>query len=503
MSLSPSSGGSFSSSATLQAGNYPGTDERTPPFPTLQMNYSLECEGQEITPDIHAKLEKGFFLSNDNIWTCYRRNYFSVNCSYTLNPHLSGRPIYLNRGSNGLEHVQALAITLSAAVDGDKGKTIELLQQTPKRDKGPQLSISKQKVSPMPPNKTLHGPSGILPDATRLQQSYPFAPYGAHTPQVQPPLLPLQGEPDENTQISSPTIAYSSGNTSISASTATSSSSSSSAPFTSQPAGSVSSTSPNSQSHTFERIQFKSATANNGKRRAAQQYYTLIVELHADVRDTSKREKKPVWVKVAQRLSVPVVVRGRSPSHYQEQTNSSSGPAPGSSGGGSGSRSLGGPGSGSTTAGAGYGQRGGWASISGMGGSGASSAGFRSAGFSYDPSPSTSHSVSSASSLEGGAVAEPSSAAGAQQQSHGDTHMHGTGEPEIEPYPGYQYFPSPLYDAMQQTLPKVEGGAHEGKFKDEFGQTSLQFGNKCGPGRFQGVDGSRGHFPDLGAMSGY
>ncbi|KAI8852404.1 hypothetical protein BC829DRAFT_385037 [Chytridium lagenaria] len=46
-----------------------------------------------------------------------------------------------------------------------------------------------------------------------------------------------------------------------------------------------------------------SATANNGKRRAAQQYHVLLVELY-------------VSFKVASAESAPLVVRGRAPGHY-------------------------------------------------------------------------------------------------------------------------------------------------------------------------------------------
>ncbi len=82
---------------------------------------------------------------------------------------------------------------------------------------------------------------------------------------------------------------------------------------------------PTATSHTFERIQFKNATANNGKRRAQQQYYHLKAELWADIRQDHTR--MPVWVKVAHRVSNPVVVRGRSPSHYKNEgpTNQSRG----------------------------------------------------------------------------------------------------------------------------------------------------------------------------------
>lgn len=62
---------------------------------------------------------------------------------------------------------------------------------------------------------------------------------------------------------------------------------------------------------TFERLQFKTATANNGKRRAAQQYYVIVVELLAKLRNGHT-------ITVATARSSPLVVRGRSPGHYAE-----------------------------------------------------------------------------------------------------------------------------------------------------------------------------------------
>ncbi|KAI9006096.1 hypothetical protein BC832DRAFT_530988, partial [Gaertneriomyces semiglobifer] len=59
----------------------------------------------------------------------------------------------------------------------------------------------------------------------------------------------------------------------------------------------------------YDRLQFKSATANNGKRRAAQQYHLLVVELYAQTGDG-------VLVCVAVSESAPLVVRGRAPGHY-------------------------------------------------------------------------------------------------------------------------------------------------------------------------------------------
>jgi meiosis-specific transcription factor NDT80 len=73
------------------------------------------------------------------------------------------------------------------------------------------------------------------------------------------------------------------------------------------------------QSHTFERIQFQKATANNGKRRAQQQYFHVVVELFADV----GRHGDPQWIKIATSQSHPMVVRGRSPGHYKDNRRDS------------------------------------------------------------------------------------------------------------------------------------------------------------------------------------
>ncbi|KAF2807545.1 uncharacterized protein BDZ99DRAFT_465382, partial [Mytilinidion resinicola] len=86
----------------------------------------ITCNGQTIVPYIEAKIEKNFF-SNNRVWICYRRNYFSILILYALNPHISnnGR-LYLTCGNKPAEQIQLIAILLSAAVDRATGKNIEL-----------------------------------------------------------------------------------------------------------------------------------------------------------------------------------------------------------------------------------------------------------------------------------------------------------------------------------------------------------------------------------------
>lgn len=174
-------------------------------------------------------MDRGFFRA-DQDWTCYRRNYFQVSATFEvhgLNYLINGPEVpCLLRTENGEIHqVDFFSIGVSARVTGSD-KRIELVQHTPKRDKGPQM-------------------------------------------------------------IPEPRVVSAGGNLHL---------------------ASVGS---NHNIVTFERMQFKTATANNGKRRAAQQYYEIVIDLCAN----SSSGKQ---FKVASCTSAPLVVRGRSPGHYAD-----------------------------------------------------------------------------------------------------------------------------------------------------------------------------------------
>ena len=421
--------------SNYQGSSY-GQEQQSPPFNAQETYGTITCEGTPVVPTLEAKIEKGFFYSQDRVWTCYRRNYFAVNVSYGLSPWMSNSRLYLDQG-NGKpqEQIQSMAVSLAAAVDGTTGKTIELIQHTPKRDKGPQIAMKKELLAPTPPGKHDHGTYGI--------NSY-------QSSSVPGPQLPLQ-EVSESSQPYSPA-----------------------------------SHSNNSFQHQFERIQFKSATANNGKRRAQQQYYHLIVELWANIQ--SPRDGDAKWVKVAARSSHPVVVRGRSPSHYQHEGPHNAGASRGAGGSG-----LGGPGhhglsSTGTRAFGSYGN--------GLSNGGATMGGnlYRGTTYSLDPSPIGSHSVSSASSLSGG----PSeSLVGDQNMVDEETKMNDNPQE-------YSYFPAPLYESIptkvDHALPLPQRVV-----KEEYpGPAALASGwHNGGCGRFQGMESSRGYYPDVHTHAGY
>lgn len=173
-------------------------------------------------------MDRGFFLA-DNDWTCYRRNYFQVSGAFAihgLNHYYADQETQcLVQVDGHFFPVHNFSMNISARVS-NSDKKIELVQHTPKRDKGPQST----------PIAKLIMPGGNL---------------------------------------------------------------------------SMSSVGANQSIVTFERIQFKTATANNGKRRAAQQYYEIVVDLYANC-------NKGESVRVATCTSAALVVRGRSPGHYAD-----------------------------------------------------------------------------------------------------------------------------------------------------------------------------------------
>ena len=219
-----------------------------------QFHIIKQGDGLSIRPEIYCLIEKGFFRA-DGDWTCYRRNYFSVGCSYSLNPRVDFKQLSLLRGISGSgisKPIQSFAVTIAAAIEGEDGKPIELVQHTPKRAEGPMASPELVKLHPC-----LEAADSELLNAAMSRNPYALDPDPSH---------PLLSDPS---------------------------------------------------CHFFERLQFKKATANNGKRRAAQQYFHIRAELWAEVcsADTARKTR----LKIVQRCSVPVVVRGRSPGHYQEE----------------------------------------------------------------------------------------------------------------------------------------------------------------------------------------
>lgn len=235
-----------------------------PPFEEMSKIYSLvNSQHQTLAYEILASIPKGFFKVEDK-WTCYRRNYFTVSCGFTFKAHTADGPVYLQRFSHSsLEQVSAYAVSISArtaAANNTDSEIRGLVQHTPKRDKATESVPGRHIVSPAPASNVSNGhhvgQHGIFP-SSHLGSCLTHGLDGYGHSQPQPP----------QTQF------------------------------------------------TFERIQFQKATANNGKRRAQQQYFHVVVRLEVSTHRPGGQEE---WVTIATKQSSPMVVRGRSPGHYKD-----------------------------------------------------------------------------------------------------------------------------------------------------------------------------------------
>lgn len=243
----------------------------------------LTCNGSPVKPTILARMDKGFSHIN-NHWTCYRRNYFEVTAAYHLDPLCHGAQIKL-RG----KVVQAFGVGIAACVQDndlplDGQRSVDILQFTPKRDNSARRELKIVRLWPGLPLNMMN--------PAHHRQYY----HGHGRPPALVPMLKLQ-DPQNREEASHPSSSnrYSSD----------------SLPLVDHAGDGL------YKQHTFDRLQFRTATANNGKRRASQQFYRLKLQLFADIRNDGS--PKPHWVKIGELLSDELVVRGRSPNHYKDE----------------------------------------------------------------------------------------------------------------------------------------------------------------------------------------
>ncbi|KAI1909412.1 hypothetical protein LOZ53_003833 [Ophidiomyces ophidiicola] len=241
----------------------PPPNADSPPWLETETYHRITGNGQSVKPEIQARIHKGFFPAG-GYWTCYRRNYFSVSLSFAMKPWLGYVSYLLHRPGRAPEKILSFAMRLSASVNGQEKETRELIQHTPKRDKQSESKPKQATLQPQPPPSLLINHSN--------NPSINFATPPSQSAGMQMDYSSSYGGAQQSSQ--TPTF------------------------------------------HTWERIQFQKATANNGKRRAQQQFYNLAAELWAEIADPHGNGAE--WILLAKRLSNPVVVRGRSPGHYKD-----------------------------------------------------------------------------------------------------------------------------------------------------------------------------------------
>ncbi|KAM3439427.1 hypothetical protein MY4824_002702 [Beauveria thailandica] len=237
---------------------------------TLQyLDSNSNPTGPTVEINIASLVHKNFFFLK-SFWTCYRRNYMACNCSYTITPYFPGVHLaFKHSQESAAVPILGFAMFISAVVADHPHQVIPLIQHTPKRDKGPIGKPTKQLMGPRNrPNQGTPPHMGIADGIQQTGQIYSDI-YGVSASQG---TLPTE--------------------------------------------------------HNFDRLQFKTATANNGERRAGQQRYQLRLELWGD---TGGIDESSRWKRIAVSYSPDVVVRGRSPGHYMKDRRGSSGSGGGSS----------------------------------------------------------------------------------------------------------------------------------------------------------------------------
>ncbi|KAK6383786.1 hypothetical protein LTS17_003078 [Exophiala oligosperma] len=265
-SYSPGSGTSYSGSTmpTHFQENSGLTRHDGPPFKETNVIHPIvNVRNHQLIPEITASIQKGFFQV-DQKWTCYRRNYFAVSCAFSFKNNGCDTPFYLHRNGQD-DPIQGFAVSISAktALGGNsESETRGLVQHTPKRDKATETVPGRHLISPTPSQSM--STNGAYTGVAHL--------YGTQH-HIPPTMIGAYGAFDNHSANAVPTT------------------------------------------YTFERIQFQKATANNGKRRAQQQYFLLVVELSANIARSPGDEN---WVVIATKESDPMVVRGRSPGHYKD-----------------------------------------------------------------------------------------------------------------------------------------------------------------------------------------
>jgi meiosis-specific transcription factor NDT80 len=240
----------------------------------------MYCNGRRVLPMLNVRQHKSFDIAPDESkYVGYRRNYFCLDTAYHLelqptaeNPHereLARGHITVN------DHiVKAFAISISGIDNSHSGKVVELVQFSPKRDHGKKGRPPLHRVAPT--LSEFVSPLGNGPAAHSIRSSS----------YAEGPILQYQDARDPCQLDKS---LYGHGEE--------------------VPDGTVT-------NHTWERIQFKNATANNGRRRQNQQAFMVVVTLWADIRETRENGRAPYWLPVAKCHSDEVVIRGRSPNHY-------------------------------------------------------------------------------------------------------------------------------------------------------------------------------------------
>ncbi|KAK9314883.1 hypothetical protein V1522DRAFT_393275 [Lipomyces starkeyi] len=294
-----------------------------PILPQLQLS-NLHA----VRVQINAAVSRGLRFESAR-WLAYRRNYLSITINVVFDIPLSALPtpqpssspllprsrqtvdnhsfsivLDLRNGTQRVVKVKFFAVTV-VAEDEINGRPVDLIQHTSKRDQGPRRKPVVARIRP------------TLSDG-RL----------AATPISHPASLGAHRLLEDFIPMDRPASADSSSNNMPRGS--------STSPDYTTGLDSEHEQPPSFESHhetaevvCFERIQFKRATANNGRKNTAQQMFRVVAILYAAVDETecfdgvvSNAEHGTNGIRYLeiQRVATGgIMVRGRSPGHYADR----------------------------------------------------------------------------------------------------------------------------------------------------------------------------------------
>lgn len=232
----------------------------TPPVSETHMLSILEYkEDQTVLPILTINaVVDKGFFLVDDEWTCYKRNYFSCTCSYFTSPSIDASALQL------IDPVSGVRLGVHGLAIGIsavvRGNESCAIELV-------QHSSNRDKAPTPPPDVSLASKSALDQDV--YIGGYQEAHKSVHRRPLQ--ISPPQSLPAE---------------------------------------------------HTFERLQFLRATADNGRKRTEQQYFRLVFKIYAEI-NTDGGER---LIPIAQAKSAPLIVRGRPAGHYKaaRETSTSS-----------------------------------------------------------------------------------------------------------------------------------------------------------------------------------
>lgn len=249
-----------------------------PPLSPTDVIYSLQTsDGQVCKPEIFGRIDKGFFMV-DNNWTCYCRNYFSLHCSFALTPTVPSREttVCLVQHGGAGQQVHRFAMSIAAVVDGKDCNDVAVIAD------GNNCNEMEATINEKSDNDTATIIEGkYRNDSSAIVDENDGNDIAGFVNLRDPKSIELVQHPSKGDKVHpgkpalitlSPRPAVSYGMHGINGRESLYDQGSFN-PDPKVPATEA----------TFERVQFKNATANNGKRRTAQQYNHLSVELFADV----------------------------------------------------------------------------------------------------------------------------------------------------------------------------------------------------------------------------